>query len=67
MERYFEALGEQKESDGRRAALQELDTLLASLMARDKPVSPAALIGRRRGGEADPMPILLERLENLLR
>lgn len=67
MERYFEALGEQKESDGRRIALQELDALLSSLTARDKPVSPMALTGRRQGGEADPMPGLLERLESLLR
>jgi hypothetical protein len=67
MERYFEALGEQKESDGRRIALQELEALLSSLTARDKPVSPMALTGRRQGGEADPMPGLLERLESLLR
>ena len=67
MDRYFEALGEQKESDGRRIALQELAEQLSSLTARDEPVNPAALFGRRRSDEADPMPVLLDRLEDLLR
>jgi hypothetical protein len=67
MDRYFEALGEQKESDGRRIALQELAEQLSSLTARDKAANPAALFGRRRSDEADPMPVLLDRLEDLLR
>jgi hypothetical protein len=50
MERYFAALAAQKETDGRRAALQELDALLARLEARDRPAGAHY----PRGAEADP-------------
>ena len=66
MERYFTALAAQKEIDGRRAALQELDALLARLAARDRPAGTPAFTPYRRGGEADPLLALLNRLETLL-
>ena len=47
MERYFAALAAQKEADGRRAAVQELDALLARLAARRQ-------AGRRAG--VHPLP-----------
>ena len=66
MERYFAALASQKEADGRRAALQELDTLLARLAARDRPAGAPAFTPYRRSGEADPLLALFNRLEALL-
>ncbi|OHD25907.1 MAG: hypothetical protein A2064_05855 [Spirochaetes bacterium GWB1_66_5] len=66
MERYFAALAAQKEADGRRAALQELDTLLARLAARDRPAGAPAFTPYRRSGEADPLLALFNRLEALL-
>jgi hypothetical protein len=65
MDRYFEALAAQKELDGRRAALQELDTQLARLTARDQPGTPA-FTSYRRGSEPDPLLALFSRLESLL-
>jgi hypothetical protein len=66
MERYFAALAAQKETDGRRAALQELDTLLARLAARDRPAGAPVFTPYRRSGEPDPLLALLNRLEALL-
>jgi len=73
MERYFTILGTQKESDGRHAALQELDALLGGLESRPEPGIPlgagaqTAMTSYRRDGEADPLLALLERLETLLK
>jgi len=66
LERYFTALASQKETDGRRTALQELDALLARLTARGQPGTPPALTSYRRGAETDPLLALLNRLETLL-
>jgi hypothetical protein len=66
MERYFTALAAQKQADGRRAALQELDALLARLNALGQPGSPE-FTSYRRGSEPDPLLALLNRLEALLR
>jgi hypothetical protein len=65
MERYFTVLAAQKEADGRRAALQELDTQLARLTARDQPGAPT-FTPYRRGGEPDPLLAVFSRLEALL-
>jgi hypothetical protein len=65
MERYFTALAAQKEVDGRRAALQELDTMLARLTARAQPGTPS-FTAYRRGSEPDPLLALFNRLEALL-
>jgi len=69
MERYFTALAAQKEADGRQAALQELDVLLARLAERDRPAgapSSPAFSSYRRSGEPDPLLALFNRLETLL-
>jgi hypothetical protein len=66
MERYFSALASQKEADGRRAAVQEMDTLLARLVAREKPAGAPVFTRYRRGAEADPLLAVLNRLEALL-
>ena len=65
LERYFTALAAQKETDGRRAALQELDTMLARLTARDQPGTPS-FTAYRRGSEPDLLLALFNRLEALL-
>lgn len=67
MERYFEALSAQRQEDGRRAALQELDALLARLAVREGAGSAPALTSYRRGAESDPLLALLNRLETLLK
>ncbi len=66
MERYFTALAAQKEADGRRSALQELDALLARLSARDRPAGSPSFPSYRRSAEGDPLLALLNRLEALL-
>jgi hypothetical protein len=65
MDRYFTALAAQKEADGRRAALQELDAQLARLTARDRPGTPT-FTAYRRGSEPDPLLAVFNRLEALL-
>ena len=65
MERYFTVLAAQKEADGRRAALQELDAQLARLTARDQPGTPA-FTAYKRANEPDPLLALFNRLEALL-
>ncbi len=65
MERYFTALAAQKEADGRRAALQELDAQLARLTARDQPSTPT-FTAYKRANEPDPLLALFNRLEALL-
>jgi hypothetical protein len=60
MERYFDALGAQKQAEGRRAALRELDALLTW------PASSPAWVSYRRVGETDPLLALFARLESLL-
>jgi hypothetical protein len=66
MERYFTALAAQKEADGRRAALQDLDGLLARLNASDRPAGAPSFPSYRRSAEGDPLLALLNRLEALL-
>jgi hypothetical protein len=66
MERYFTALGEQREQDGRAAALRELDALFSRLLAREKPATPPELTSYTRDNEADPFLALLDRLQALL-
>jgi hypothetical protein len=66
MERYFTALGNQREKDGRQAALGELDILFSRLLAQQKPTTPPALTSYRRDGEVDPFLALLYRLQALL-
>ena len=65
MDRYFAALAAQKEADGRRAALEELDVQLARLAARDQPGTPS-FTNYRRGSEPDPLLAMFNRLEALL-
>jgi tetratricopeptide (TPR) repeat protein len=67
MERYFTALGNQREREGRQAVLDELETLFSRLLARQKPATPPELTSYRRDGESDPFLALLDRLQALIR
>jgi hypothetical protein len=67
MERYFTALGAQREREGRRAALGELDTLISRLLARQKPATPPGLTSYRQDGETDPFLALLDRLQAMIK
>jgi hypothetical protein len=70
LDRYFAALAAQKEADGRRAAVRELDSMLARLAAGEEPSSTPTFPSYpnyRRGLEADPLLALFDRLEILLR
>jgi tetratricopeptide (TPR) repeat protein len=67
MERYFTALGNQREREGRQAVLDELETLFSRLLARQKLATPPELTSYRRDGESDPFLALLDRLQALIR